>query len=85
MNSHAMGKAIWTNQQQHNNILQLVGATLWLRAPPPPRPPQGQYWSMFNYGDSLRLYVDPPQWRAWGTLGWWAKLNGDSASVAAAQ
>lgn len=32
---------------------------------------------MFNYGDCLRLYIDPPQFDQFGILGWYDKQTGN--------
>jgi len=36
---------------------------------------------MHNYGDCLRLYIDPPQYDTFGMLGWWDKNVGSSRAV----
>lgn len=40
-----------------------------------------QVWQMHNYGDSLRLYIDPPQFDTFGMLGWWDKGVGSSRAA----
>lgn len=44
-----------------------------------------QVWQQHNYGDSLRLYIDPPQFDTFGVLGWWDKNVGNSNRAAVSQ
>lgn len=37
-----------------------------------------QVWQMFNYGDCLRLYIDPPQFDTFGMLGWYGRQVGNN-------
>lgn len=41
----------------------------------------GQVWQMHNYGDCLRLYIDPAQFDTFGMLGWWDKIVGSSRAA----
>lgn len=36
---------------------------------------------MHNYGDCLRLYIDPTQFDTFGMLGWWDKGVGSSRAA----
>ena len=40
---------------------------------------------MHNYGDSLRMYIDPPQYDTFGMLGWWDKTIANNNRAAVSQ